>query len=239
MQGGAELTGNDLEMAKHIYGNALRDALRNAKQLAALPNMPHKQLINRILEPYSHITVVVTSSHWANWFALRDHSAAEPHMEILAKEMRAALDNSTPTRLGHGDWHLPYIGGSDDELHHAAIHVLEDDPRLGDNEENLAAAIWQLLAKVSVARCARVSYLNHDGTAPRLLKDLQLYADLMTKHPLHASPAEHQAQPDRLIGPTWESPHLWGNFHGWKQYRKYHLNECVADKPYADFARQV
>jgi hypothetical protein len=230
MQGGEELTGNNLEVARNIYLDAMRDAIRHARLLA--DTGASKQIVNRIIEPYTHIKVIVTSTQWANWYALRDHPAAEPHIELLAKAMLESFEASTPTELPFGGWHLPYVDATDDEIDHAALYALEQNPRLGDNEDNLMAEILSILAKVSVARCARVSYDNHDGTKPRLLKDLLLYADLMEKRPLHASPAEHQASPDRLVGPSWESPHLHGNFVGWKQYRKLFPHENVPDKPY-------
>lgn len=230
MQGGPVLEGNELESAKNYYRGALCDAIQSARLLAATG--ASKQIINRILEPYSHIKVVVTSTKWANFFTLRDHPAAEPHIGFLAKAMTKAFDESVPSELEHGGWHLPYVDSRSDELEHAAIHCLEENPRLGDNEEALMDEVLRVLRKVSVARCARVSYDNHDGTKPKLLKDLQLFSDLMEKAPLHASPAEHQATPDRLIGPTWENPYLWGNFYGWKQYRKFFSTEAISDKPY-------
>jgi hypothetical protein len=230
MQGGPELEHSDRTLAELIYRRALRNAICDARELAELG--ASKQIVNRILEPFSHIKVVCTSTHWANFLALRDHWAAEPHIAMLAADMKRAFDESTPTELEYGSWHLPYVDSSSDELEQAAIHILEENPRVGEDEDRLSAEVLSVLCKVSVARCARVSYDNHDGTKPKLLKDLQLFTDLMTKHPLHASPSEHQASPDRMIGPTWESPYLWGNLHGWKQYRKHFIGEAVADLPY-------
>ena len=237
MQGGPALTGVELEMAKHHYSDALRHALKSAKLLAATG--ASKQIVNRVLEPFSHIKVVVTSTKWANWFALRDHEAAEPHIEFLAGTMRESLEKSAPRELAFGEWHLPYVRQpSDADLHHAAIHVLEQNPRAGDDDERLMDEIVGLFRKVSVARCARTSYDNHDGTTPTLIKDLELFEKLMKGNPLHASPSEHQATPDRMIGPSWERPDLWGNLNGWRQYRKFFLREAVADRPYAG-VRQV
>ena len=84
------------------------------------------------------------------------------------------------------------------------------------------------LRKLSVARCARVSYLTHDNKKPDIKKDLELYERLIVSEPLHASPAEHQATPDRnfpIAG--WESPKLHGNFDGWIQFRKSLPNEQI------------
>ena len=47
---------------------------------------------------------------------------------------------------------------------------------------------------MSVARCARVSYMNHDGSKPDIQKDFDLHDKLVVMKPAHASPAEHQAQ---------------------------------------------
>jgi hypothetical protein len=91
---------------------------------------------------------------------------------------------------------------------------------------------------MSVARCARTSYLTHDGAVPEIEKDIALYDKLVVAEPLHASPAEHQATPDAKepghVGPygewrveRWKSEHLHGNFRGWKQFRK-HLEMKVA-----------
>lgn len=159
----------------------------------------HKQIVNRLLEPFSHINVVVTATEWSNFFALRLHRDAEPHMQMLALAMKQAMDKSSPETLARGQWHTPYV--------HRDNRTKEDD----------FAAV-----KLSVARCARVSYLTHDGKEPYPDEDLKLYDRLVGSVPLHASPAEHQAMPD----PGGQWPHQWGNFQGWVQYRKTLTGEC-------------
>jgi hypothetical protein len=69
-----------------------------------------------------------------------------------------------------------------------------------------------VLKQISTARCARVSYANHDGTDPDVGKDIALHDDLVGSKPLHASPTEHQAM--AICSDTWSK-----NFKGWKQYR--------------------
>lgn len=119
----------------------------------------HKQVVNRILEPFGHISVVVTATEWDNFFALRCHPAADPTMLALANAMRDAIAQSTATPMRLGEWHRPYGG--------TLLH--------------------------SAARCARVSYLNHDGTNPDTAKDDALADTLMEMG--HWSPFEHQAMP--------------------------------------------
>lgn len=88
-----------------------------------------------------------------------------------------------------------------------------------------------MLIKLSVARCARVSFLNHEGRKPSQEEDLKLYDRLLANQPIHASPAEHQATP--LYAKDGGS----GNFKGWLQYRKMipHENITVFTGPLKDF----
>ena len=177
----------------------------------------HKQVVNRILEPFSHISVVCTATDFDNFFWLRRHKDAQPEIKILADLMYDAMQASDPTMLGPNEWHLPYVTQKDRDtiwdwtmLHDASAPI---DP-------------WTAaLIKVSVARCARVSYLTHDGQSPSLTKDMELYERLVGSEPLHASPAEHQAKPDTLRWnraelKEWENPQLHGNLTGYVQFRK-------------------
>jgi hypothetical protein len=163
----------------------------------------HKQVVNRLIEPFCHINVVVTSTEWSNWYALRDHPDAEPHIRHLAKAMREAADLSDPVVLDAGQWHVPFVDATDGP----------DDP---------VKPSMKLSVKLSVARCARTSYLTHDGKVPVAEDDLALYEKLVGGDPLHASPAEHQATPD----PYGEFRSQWGNFQGWRQFRKTLPGEC-------------
>ena len=154
----------------------------------------HKQIANRILEPFQHIRVVVTSTEWENFFDLRYHEDADPTILALAREMHRAIAQSKPEmRFAH----LPFV-----------------------TQEERGILSLEVALKVSTARCARVSYLTHDGKEPNLDADLKLYERLVGSRPLHASPAEHQA---------WESIDgelRSGNFVGWIQHRKI-LEESV------------
>lgn len=134
----------------------------------------HKQIVNRLLEPFQFIKVIVTATEWDNFFRLRLHPDAQPEMQELAHQMKKAMVNSSPEELAHGQWHLPYL--SNDEL------------AIADPDECLEEAI-----KWSVARCARVSYLNHDKTFPDREKDIALADKLLEAG--HMSPFEHQATP--------------------------------------------
>lgn len=158
----------------------------------------HKQIVNRLLEPFSHINVLVTSTEWDNFFELRDHPDAQPEIRTLAQKMKKTMVESVPDELRDEEWHLPYVSIGN---------------VLWDNADSVMNAI-----RVSVARCARVSYFTHEGKPPNIEDDLKLYERLVGAKPLHASPAEHQARPVGLF--EREKLSMTGNFRGWVQYRK-------------------
>jgi hypothetical protein len=156
----------------------------------------------------------VSATSFDNFFGVRWHPDAQPEIAELARLMHQALQASTPRPLDPDQWHLPYV--SPDEFQALGLDTAR---------------------RCSAARCARVSYLNHDGSAPNVAKDLDTFAKLAGNpngppQPLHASPMEHQATPDRLRDPaapdSWHHPAQHGNFRGWRQYRKMLANEQIA-----------
>lgn len=191
MQAGQELAGWRLWLTKRAWHSAKHFAVLCARVANAAG--VHKQVVNRILEPWSHISVVMSATDWANFFALRCHHMADPTMRALADAIHVEMGDSTPRQMGWGEWHLPYITNQD----------------VGD------------LPKISAARCARVSYLNHDRVIPSPAEDIQLWDRLMASAPVHASPAEHQAVAHR---PALSSGNLRG---GWLQHRHMYPNESV------------
>ena len=130
---------------------------------------------------------------------LRCHPDADPTMRALAEAMRDAIAVSRINQIG-SQYHLPYIRDGD----------WSDIPEVMSGHET-----FQHLAMISAARCARVSYLNHDGSAPDIDKDLALARRLLDSE--HMSPFEHQA---RLSDPENMDTWLWGNLRGWDQHRK-------------------
>ena len=173
----------------------------------------HKQIVNRLLEPFAHINVLVTATEWDNFFELRCHTDAEPHIQDLAREMRRVMGASVPRRLEPGEWHLPFT--TLDDLMQVRLKKLSDEV-----EEQT------MLLAISAARCARVSYLTHDRQTPTLDADLALFERLVGSRPLHASPLEHQATPDKFAAGhnfgrgAWVRPEKHGNLVGWVQHRK-------------------
>lgn len=207
MQGGETLDSKSHELAVKCWLHARDNAANWAKELADLE--VHKQYANRILEPFAHITVVCTATDFANFFALRLHSMAQPEICELAKQMWVVYQTNVPENLLEGQFHLPFINHDDFNLNTEWFAKVQ--------EEDYSF----LQVKRSVARCARVSYLNHEGKIPTIEEDLQLYDRLLGQLPIHASPAEHQARASS--DPNLKS----GNFRGWIQYRKTLANENI------------
>lgn len=195
MQGGDPLDEQASKNATYAWETAMGYAVKYAQMLADLD--VHKQYANRILEPFSHITVVCSATDYANFFALRCHEMAQPEIHALADLMYEAYRSNTPKRLNATEMHLPFVS---------------DEERQSFSRDDVL--------KMSVARCARVSYLNHEGKKPTLEEDIALYNRLVGSAPIHASPAEHQAI-------AMEDDKGSGNFKGFLQYRKMLHNENI------------
>lgn len=192
MQAWNELTGEHLAYAQQAWNIARARAIDVAE--AMVDANLHKQIVNRILEPFLPMTMVVTGDEraYANFFSQRCHPMAAPEIRALAYRMQEAYVASKPLEKKVGDWHLPFYRR---EL--ATIDILD-------------------CVKACVARCARVSYDNHDGNTS-VEADLSLYEKLVTASPPHLSPMEHVAEikTDMLRLDT-------GNFKlPWYQHRKY------------------
>lgn len=211
MQAAVELDGDNRHHAMVDWLEAMESAIKYAQRM--MERGLHKQIANRILEPWAHINVVVTATDYENFYALRRHSDAQPEIKVLADCMWLAQNQNTPELLQPGDWHLPYV--TDEDLNAVVRGHWGDTHNFMDQ-----------IKKVSVARCARVSYLTHDGRQTTVEEDIALYDRLVGGMPLHASPAEHQATPDEKWtdsfghAGSWKHPEEHGNFTGWRQYRK-------------------
>lgn len=184
----------------------------------------HKQHANRPLEWFGWIDVLVTSTDWENFWALRISEYAQPEFDELAKAMKSHMVWYQPQKLKPGEWHLPYV-----------------------DRDELTIMGLETAQKLSTARCARLSYRPFDGS-DSIEAEVARYEKLVVSQPVHASPAEHQATPDKWIdlnevvhgektpaelrtgkNGDWASPELHGNFRGWIQYRKTLANEAVMD----------
>lgn len=223
MQAREELEGVNKMKAEKVWLDFVEYTTYRAEVLNDLGL--HKQITNRVLEPYSHIKVIVTATEWDNFFNLRLHPDAQPEIQELARCMKEAMEASTPVELKPGEWHMPYV---------------ENEGTLVMSCYSNKQELLKDMIKCSVARCARVSYNNHDNSSPDIEKDIALADRLLEAG--HMSPLEHQATPMDVTGihhklstySPWEkgithmdrSGSFWsGNFMGWIQYRQL-INNC-------------
>jgi thymidylate synthase ThyX len=181
--------------------SALREAIDGGEVPSTWLNV-HKQLANRLLEPFMWHTVIVTATEWDNFWHLRTHRDAQPEIRRIAVMMRNEWDCSRPLTCGNDEWHLP----------------LTNDLRPGAPD----GASLEDAIKICVGRCARVSYLTHSGHRDPSA-DVALHDRLLSSG--HLSPFEHAARP--LSADELEVSGEWSaNSRGWISYRKTIPNEA-------------
>lgn len=166
MYGTKFLNENESQKADEVWYDVMRYCLNASEKLSDLG--VHKQYVNRLLEPFQYIDLILTATCFENFFKLRIAKDAQPEIKELAELMKEALDNNEPDILETGEWHIPYLLPDDDEL------SIED----------------KIL--ISSARCARVSYRTFDGDVSDVQSDKALAEKLLTSG--HLSPFEHIAK---------------------------------------------
>ena len=180
-----------------------------------------KSRANRLLEPFMWHTAIISATEWDNFFGLRDHPAAQPEFQIVARMMREALADSPSQRLDYGMWHLPLL--TETELAKLCSWRKADPNETPQHKIDEAIEHWKM---VSASRCARVSFDKHTDTEP-IKKTIERAKILMGNG--HFSPFEHVARPmehggtDNQYDPNYElgpARAFAGNFRGWVQMRK-------------------
>jgi hypothetical protein len=186
MQAGPALSAMQQITAEECWESAHGAAVYWATKLAALG--VHKQWVNRLLEPFSTIVSVFTGTEdvWPHFFKLRNHPDAEPSFQELAQRMEGELEFSHPQQT---HLHLPFV----------------------TSEEKAMDLSEGALMRLSAARCARVSYLTHEGKRD-LVADYDLYERLAFATPPHESPLEHPAK-------STPKGQKFANYKGWRSFR--------------------
>lgn len=167
MQAERELDEHEIADAVFAWQTARDTAIHTARYLTDLG--VHKQVVNRLLEPFSTVTMIVSATEWDNFFKQRKHKDAQPEIQALAFKMSAVYESSSPDVLKPGDWHIPFV------------NPLVD----------ICGSLMPKL-KIAAGRAARVSYLTHKGIRD-ISEDMRLHDDLLVADPKHLSPFEHQA----------------------------------------------
>lgn len=186
----------DEQYARNLWREARDKAIESAQKLHDLGC--HKQIVNRIIEPWITTKVIATATDWDNFFFLRNHKDAQPEIAYLAKLMVSEYTKSAPFELLIGEWHIPYID---------TFRADHGEFRYFSNGHELSLSDALIL---STSLCAQVSYRKSDDSFE---KARAIYDKLINSRPMHSSPAEHQGTPHV------DKDHISGNFRGWIQYR--------------------
>lgn len=218
MQANEELTGITKVAVRDSWLCAAKEMANRAKIMSQAGL--HKQVVNRLLEPFQTIKVVVTATEWNNFWWLRDHPDAQPEIQKLARVMKGAYEHSKPVLLQPDMWHLPYVKTSVEE-HPELLHWTQKYFDEYGNEIILEEAI-----KISCSSCAQVSFRKLDTS---LEKAESIYKKLVESEPVHASSFEHTAKCVNTDVFAWQEGithadyegNMWsGNFKEWVQYRQ-------------------
>lgn len=198
--------------AREIWLRHVSDTTAKARKFLDLGMA--KAQINFLLQDLCFIRGIITTTmpQLDNFFGLRlavdkeGEPMARPEVHKIASMMQEAFILSSPQQVGQGAWHLPLV--TDEE-------IAEDYPGYDPKDLDNWVRHWEYWRKVSVGRCARTSYLTHDGVRDPS-KDVDLHDGLLYNG--HMSPFEHQG------GPIWRQENMTkntGSFgYGWVQYRK-------------------
>lgn len=228
MQAKEELTGTDLTDAQFIWKRAMQDATHWAWAMADRLKL-HKQIANRITEPWMTMKTVISGTEWKNLWWLRCHADAQPEFHELAIKMRDAYLKSTPTLLNPGEWHVPYVNVYRSVDTNELVYSDLAGQKLSVDQAKI----------ISASCCAQVSYRKNDDSFEKAEK---IFQQLIQSQPCHASPVEHQATPmdlDTYMNyepETWEdgvthvsaNGDLWsGNLRSWIQHRKLITGEAL------------
>lgn len=196
---GEALERSDHDRARETWLNARDKAV--AAALALMELDCDKSRINRLLEPFLWHTALISATEWSNFFALRDHPAAQPEFQIIARMMREAMEASTPAELDYGDWHLPFVD------------------QIGKPWDDSSTNYWPM---VSAGRCFVVSYDRLDSIMAE--DDEVSYARAKSGSSMgHWSPLEHPAccmmpSHGHKFGVVADEDR-YANFIGWRQLR--------------------
>lgn len=220
MQATAEISENDRALAYNFWMEARDAAVDIANRMNSLGL--HKQVVNRILEPFQTVKTITTATSFDNFFNLRCHMDAQPEIRELANKMLGSYKLSKPEVLSPGEWHTPYI-------HHLRNSEGVLEYWVDGNKLSLGDAL-----KISCSCSAQVSYRKNDTSVSKAVK---IYDKLVNSKPVHASAFEHCGTPMicdannnvPLDLSTWSEGithvtrdgYLYsGNFNGWVQYRQ-------------------
>lgn len=186
----------DPYLAKSLWVNSFQNAVQSLLKMDEV--LLHKQIANRIIEPYQMMKVVLTGTDFDNFFNLRFHKDTLPEFVMLVHKMYEAATESSPKKLRAGEWHLPYVEISQAEDPEDTYYFYYEKDTSGTETDGYMYEVRLSLEdakKWSTSHCASVSYRTEQLSRSKVMSifDMLVKADVV-----HSSPLEHQATPIRL-----------------------------------------
>ena len=232
---GEELAPEAKEMALHEWRNAMLFALQQHAKLEQLG--VHKQIANRVVEPFQWAHTVVTLSAQAlhDMYYLRSGPSAQPEFQVLVHAMVTAAEQPLAEPATYKNLHIPF-GSTPEDIADIREALETEMPGLDeDGNEQLLPAItrsghtrvwakaqmelsWVQLVVLlrSAGQCARATFSAHGEPLP---VDRNLRTALICWKQWHASVFEHQAMhctPGASMA-TWTKSNFPSS---WLQFRK-------------------
>jgi len=221
MQAGEELNGEALDLVQQYWQLAAKEAIKYSRRLAETG--VHKQVANRVTEPYQHMKTVMSATDWNNCFYLRNHKDADPTIAMLFKQMQELWESTEASALDLGEFHTPYVD--------SILRVKNKTISRQYLEVGYGFFTPEEALKVSASCCAQTSFRKNDSSVD---KADMVYDRLVNSKPVHASPFEHQAKPMQKYSNPFDASQ-WepgithvnrkgelfsGNLRGWVQHRQ-------------------
>ena len=176
------------------------------KSTPMIPNV-HKQNVNRLLEPFMWHEAIITSSYWDNFFDLRLSPQAQPEIQVLARKMKKAIDDSEPVR---SSVHIPFV-----DVKKGNLYSSDEIGRM---------------MMISAARCAKISYHNTEDQKQADDESLIAMATKLYRNG-HMSPFEHQAMATDIDPMFMSMLDFSGNLYPtWAQFRHILMNQTTRDR---------
>ena len=230
---------NTARLAEESWIRARDNAIKEALYLSELGI--HKQIANRLIENFTYQKALISGTEWDNLLWLRAEKSAQPEFQNLAFKILDAINESNPTTLQIGEWHLPYINTYRDN--YDVLHYLD----VGGNDLSIENA-----RKISASCAAQISYRKNDDSLEKALRvfDMLNLTDESGETRKHSSPVGHIGTPidyskgiicsDLSGGWNWDdgvthidkNGNLWSaNFQDFIQYRHLIPNESCKKHP--------
>jgi thymidylate synthase ThyX len=140
-------------------------------------------------------TSIIEMSSTLEWLKV-NQSHADIHISLAAEAMWDAYNKSIPKVLKGGEWHIPF----EEEVDYmkAVYAAVDTKNAIGtgspeeDVDECMKLSYENVINKISVATCGRISYGNISPAESDYVKDIEMYERLKSNR--HSSPFEHVFQ---------------------------------------------